>query len=615
MGRFGTLVVSTPGSGEMRYGLDSPQVSIGRGAENDVVALDIKVSRRHAVLHCSERELRLVDVGSSNGFKFNGQRVREAVLTPRDDVVLGNTSFRVERGGPVGHDDETAMTAMGELFEASITDHSHHHVVITEGGRSRDVRLKRPRTVFGRAADADVVIDHPKVSRNHAEIVLEGEAATLRDLGSRNGTLVNGQPVESVTLDNGDTFEVGEARVVYKAPFTTEQLSVIAPSPLRGMPAEPARGAATGLSRTAGQVARKSAARSEGPTQEAQLPPSEPVAPPPLPRTPRAPRPAGRLPVIVVPGFMGSTLYRGETMVWPAPKTFLKNPEILKLPEEKDLEPRGLVNEVVVIPGLIKLDAYNRLVEYLVQGLGYQEGKDLFVCAYDWRMDLRHGAGTLGNRISEWEELSDKAPGKFIIIAHSAGCLVARYYVERMGGRHHVERLILLGGPHQGTPKPLYTLLGAQSLIPFGMNKQRMKETMGTFLSAYQLLPNYPVVHDQKGPVDLLNDDTWVPEKARLAIKDARNFYEELGNRSRVPVVSIFGYGQKTLARVEVRRGPDGDFLDPKFIEEECGDGTVAQDSAILAGSEIHPVQQQHGALYTDNDVKMRLKLELLGKV
>jgi len=48
-----------------------------------------------------------------------------------------------------------------------------------------------------------------------------------------------------------------------------------------------------------------------------------------------------------------------------------------------------------------------------------------------------------------------------------------------------------------------------------------------------------------------------------------------------------------------------------QFLQERGGDSTVPQESAILRGAEIHPVQQYHGALYTDNDVKMRLKLEL----
>jgi hypothetical protein len=47
------------------------------------------------------------------------------------------------------------------------------------------------------------------------------------------------------------------------------------------------------------------------------------------------------------------------------------------------------------------------------------------------------------------------------------------------------------------------------------------------------------------------------------------------------------------------------------FELNEQGDIDIPTASAILDGSEIHPVQQHHGSLYVDNDVKMRLKLEL----
>ena len=47
------------------------------------------------------------------------------------------------------------------------------------------------------------------------------------------------------------------------------------------------------------------------------------------------------------------------------------------------------------------------------------------------------------------------------------------------------------------------------------------------------------------------------------------------------------------------------------FVEEVAGDSTVPAGSAVLKDSEIHPVYQEHGALYVDNDVKMRLKVEL----
>jgi hypothetical protein len=45
---------------------------------------------------------------------------------------------------------------------------------------------------------------------------------------------------------------------------------------------------------------------------------------------------------------------------------------------------------------------------------------------------------------------------------------------------------------------------------------------------------------------------------------------------------------------------------------EPSGDSSVPERSAVLPQTEIHPVQQYHGTLFNDNDVKMRLKLELL---
>ena len=47
------------------------------------------------------------------------------------------------------------------------------------------------------------------------------------------------------------------------------------------------------------------------------------------------------------------------------------------------------------------------------------------------------------------------------------------------------------------------------------------------------------------------------------------------------------------------------------YRSERNGDSTILEFSTVLEGSEIHPVQQYHGSLFVDNDVKMRLKVEL----
>ena len=66
--------------------------------------------------------------------------------------------------------------------------------------------------VIGRAPSSDIVIDEPVVSAAHARFTLQGPALVLEDLGSTNGTLVNGHPIgQPVTLRDGDEIQIGDA--------------------------------------------------------------------------------------------------------------------------------------------------------------------------------------------------------------------------------------------------------------------------------------------------------------------------------------------------------------------------------------------------------------------
>jgi hypothetical protein len=73
--------------------------------------------------------------------------------------------------------------------------------------------LDAPGLVIGRGADADLRINDPGVSRRHTELRVQtgasGPTVTVLDLGSTNGTLVNGSRTERATLEDGDTVKVG----------------------------------------------------------------------------------------------------------------------------------------------------------------------------------------------------------------------------------------------------------------------------------------------------------------------------------------------------------------------------------------------------------------------
>src|SRR3954447_8916485 len=82
------------------------------------------------------------------------------------------------------------------------------HVI---GGHDRGKRfdLTLPETRIGRGADQDVVLSDIAVSRRHITVLMEGARFRLRDLGSGNGTLVNGQRIDTVLLNDGDHIELG----------------------------------------------------------------------------------------------------------------------------------------------------------------------------------------------------------------------------------------------------------------------------------------------------------------------------------------------------------------------------------------------------------------------
>jgi len=79
----------------------------------------------------------------------------------------------------------------------------------------REVPLDKERVTIGRKAHNDIQVDNLAVSGEHAVIVTILNDSFLEDLGSTNGTLVNGNPVKKHILQNNDTIEVGKYKLKY----------------------------------------------------------------------------------------------------------------------------------------------------------------------------------------------------------------------------------------------------------------------------------------------------------------------------------------------------------------------------------------------------------------
>jgi len=112
-------------------------------------------------------------------------------------------------------------------------------IIKVPGAPVREVELASGVHKVGRAVYADLQIDHPSVSSSHCEISVNDGAIAIKDLGSTNGTFLDGQPVQECQIVPGQVLRMGEAEVHYApAPVVAPGLKLAA-APHADAPAAP----------------------------------------------------------------------------------------------------------------------------------------------------------------------------------------------------------------------------------------------------------------------------------------------------------------------------------------------------------------------------------------
>ncbi|HEY2888619.1 MAG TPA: FhaA domain-containing protein [Candidatus Limnocylindrales bacterium] len=126
----------------------------------------------------------------------------------RGDIEVA-AGFSAQAAGAAGDSDVGAGT---RVFEAPIVHAPAAALEVAEPGRSaRTVDLSGRPSLIGRGSDCDVVLADAHASRHHARLEVRGGVFVLTDLGSTNGTRVNGHRVREVVLGVGDRIEVGQS--------------------------------------------------------------------------------------------------------------------------------------------------------------------------------------------------------------------------------------------------------------------------------------------------------------------------------------------------------------------------------------------------------------------
>ncbi|WP_449406514.1 FhaA domain-containing protein [Nocardiopsis baichengensis] len=134
----------------------------------------------------------------------------------RSGVVRGSTVESGEIRRPVGDAPRGAESAPGKPRLLISPGGATAEGSTAGQGMQQSFELTTPVTLLGRGTDCDLRLVDNGVSRHHAEIRLEDDEAVLVDLGSTNGTFVNGQQVRRVGLVDGTRISLGRTTMTFR---------------------------------------------------------------------------------------------------------------------------------------------------------------------------------------------------------------------------------------------------------------------------------------------------------------------------------------------------------------------------------------------------------------
>ena len=184
-------------------------------AEDDYARLEVYADSLGIELATLAREY-----AKEQGYSFVGP-VRMRFEGVRD---LTTGTFRILSGvirGTTVEDGEIRRPA-SDVPQPSGAFHGNPRLLVSgpdagpDGGTQRTYEISTPLIILGRGTDCDLRLVDPGVSRHHAEIRVEDGEVVLVDLGSTNGTFVNGQPVRRVTLTDGTRVTLGRTTLIFR---------------------------------------------------------------------------------------------------------------------------------------------------------------------------------------------------------------------------------------------------------------------------------------------------------------------------------------------------------------------------------------------------------------
>jgi pSer/pThr/pTyr-binding forkhead associated (FHA) protein len=206
---------------------EKKRINIGRTSDNDIVLENRGVSRRHAMIEFNDNAAVIIDNESLNGTFVNNRKITEEILRDSDTVTIGKYSLiyqtEANKEKSTAELDGTMVLNTKKQKELLHNDQVEREVVNRMGGSVlmgeenadfSEYHIDNNVTTIGKAKFVHVHAKGFMLSGIQAKIVSENDQFMIVNLGRKGKTKVNGEPVSTTSLKNGDLIQVGKS--VYK---------------------------------------------------------------------------------------------------------------------------------------------------------------------------------------------------------------------------------------------------------------------------------------------------------------------------------------------------------------------------------------------------------------
>jgi hypothetical protein len=337
--------------------------------------------------------------------------------------------------------------------------------------------------------------------------------------------------------------------------------------------------------------------------------------------------------IVLLPGILGSALKKDKDEVWGlsagaifrAITSLGDSVKSLELRNDTDedvdigdgIVATHVLPDVHLIPGLWKIDGYAKIAKAIKKIFKVTPGENYFEFPYDWRRPNRVAALRLERMAKGWlDQWRQKSPdAQLILIGHSMGGLVARYYLEERGGWERTRALITFGTPHRGSLNALDFIANGYRKKVLGATLLDLTALLRSMPSVYELLPIYPccwvgkMVYPKDANIPNLN-----PTMLDRALKFHKAIQDGVGKRGKTfdnRIHPVVGTHQPTLQSALVN-GASVQVI-PSFENQDIGgDGTVPRVSATPielsdAGRDVFAAER-HASLQNNDGVWVQVE-------